>query len=202
MKVSIILPYNKDRGYLKEAIASAEAQTYKDIEIVPYKSDNGVSHNINQCVKRSTGTFIKLLADDDIMPPDCIQNMVSVMEDNDFIHGKAMNFTNEGQKTIHEPSCKIPTLSRLLSKNHIHGGTTMYRRDIFERFGGYDETLWTGEELDFHLMLLSKGARIGYCDHVVYFYRIHSGQKSSNKTARGFREKRRLAIIAIRDRYR
>jgi GT2 family glycosyltransferase len=75
----------------------------------------------------------------------------------------------------------------------------MYRRDVFERFGYFDETLWTGEEYDFNMMLLSKGATLGYCKAALYVYRRHDEQKSLGKKAN--QRLRKQAIKEIRNRY-
>ena len=53
----------------------------------------------------------------------------------------------------------------------------MYRREIFDKVGGFDETLNTQEEYEFHLRCLTAGFKIGYCDSTLAFYRRHPAQK-------------------------
>lgn len=199
-KVSVIIPYVKDRGYLNEAIKSVECQDYKgEIELILSQSNKGVSYNLNRGINQATGTYIKYLCDDDKLTLNSISDSVRVMQGNDFIHGNAVNFWNNGQRSLHQPLIKRPTLNDLLTRNHIHGGTLMYRKDVFERFGMFDESLTTGEEYDFNLMLLSKGARIGYCNHFLYLYRRHFEQKSLGRCSN--QHERALLIQEIRERY-
>jgi hypothetical protein len=66
----------------------------------------------------------------------------------------------------------------------------------------FDESLWTGEEYDLHLKFLSKGAKIGYIDKVVFRYRLHDLQKSIGKHSNEYKAKRKEAIEAIKNKYR
>jgi GT2 family glycosyltransferase len=199
-KVSVIIPYVKDRGYLNEAIKSVECQNYKgEIELILSQSNKGVSYNLNRGINQATGTYIKYLCDDDKLTLNSISDSVRAMQGNDFIHGNAVNFWENGQRSIHVPNVTNPTLKQLLHRNHIHGGSLMYRRDVFERFGMFDESLTTGEEYDFNLMLLSNGAKLGYCKHFVYLYRRHLEQKSLGRCSN--QHERALLIEEIKERY-
>jgi len=173
--ISIIIPFNEDRGYLKDAVKSAEAQTFKDFEIVPFFSSKGVSYNINRAVEKSKGEFIKLLGEDDLLLPDCLKILHSSMGDKDFICANSYEgYTGFEQETMSMPN----DIKGLLKRNTIHGGTLLYKRECFTETGGFDESLRTSEEFDFHLKLLSKGFKLGYVNEFVYFYRWHTGQKS------------------------
>ena len=86
----------------------------------------------------------------------------------------------------------------MLEFNQIHGGTVTYRRDIIEG-DWFDEDLWTGEEYDFNLFLLSQGKQLGYINKDLYIYRHHSAQKSKQNNNQS---ERRSAIEQIKDRYR
>ena len=200
-KVSIIIPYNQDRGYLNEAIASVERQSYKNIELILSKSPGGVSFNINRGIEKATGRYIKYLCDDDRLTQCSIELSVQAMNGYDFIHGNAINFYPNGQVEYHRPMVRRPTLKQLLVHNHIHGGTLMYDRSVFERFGKFCEALWTGEEYEFNLRLLDKGARIGYCNADLYEYRRHTGKKSIGNMESDYQKQRREAINDIKSIY-
>lgn len=178
--VSIIIPYNKDRGFLAEAIESVENQTYKNIELILSNSDNTVGVNINNGIKVSSGKYIKYLSEDDILPPNSIADSLStIMQgDFDFIHGNCENFFDDGMIELYIPSIINPTKDNIIEKNIIHGGSLMYNRRVFDNYGLFDEDLWTAEEFDFNLRILSKGAKLGYCDKILYRYRRHETQKS------------------------
>lgn len=174
--VSVILFYNKDRGYLKEAIHSVENQTYPKVELIISHSDGSSSYNINQGLKKAKGDYIRLMCEDNKLTNHCIEKSVEVLKDFDFIHGKAVNFWDDGRQTVYEPNPHIPTLDEMLERNRIHGGTVMWKRECFDLFK-FDETIGFAEEYKFNLQLLAAGKKLGYVDSVLQHYRQHSEQK-------------------------
>lgn len=198
--VSIIIPYNKDRGFIDEAINSVKMQTYDGkIEVLLSESPNNVSYNINRAVEQCKGDYIKYLCDDDWLTPNSIKDSVDAIQGYDFIHGIANNVIR-GSAQVQRPRMKQPTLSDMLESNVIHGGTLMYKRDVFKRVGLFDETLVCAEEYDFNLRCLKLGMKLGYCDKVLYNYRRHDEQKSLGKGVD--QVARALRIKAIQDKWR
>ncbi len=196
MSVTIIIPFVEDRGYLQEAIQSAESQTYK-CEILLSQSENNVGYNLNKAIAQCSTEYWVYLCDDDILPKDSIEKRLQAMKEFDFIHSNGMTFRKSLTRIIKPQITDIP-FSRLLKKNHIFGGTCMYRTEWSKV--QWDESLWTGEEYDYHLNLLLNGAKLGYLDEVTYHYRIHNEQKSSRKNANRFIRRIR-AIQEIRRKY-
>jgi len=199
--VTVIIPYNKDRGFLKEAIKSVENQTYKNVELILSYSENGVSFNLNEAIKISSGVYLRYLCEDDILPSDSIEVSVKRIqeEDFDFIHGNSLDF---GENTInYVPEIKNPTLEELLDNNVINGGTVLYKRKVFVDYGLFDENLWTGEEYEFNLRLLYNKAKIGYCDETLSEYRCHANQKSIGNRNVEYQKIREWIFNKIRSRY-
>jgi GT2 family glycosyltransferase len=229
-KVSIVITAFKDRGYLHSAIQSALNQDYKNVEVIlasdgdrtlkkyatQYKikyaclgSRKGLSANFNNGVSIATGEYIKILPDDDILPPNCVTDLVRGIENQkvDFVFANAKIYMRKKPrgwrfgKTV-KPANPKPSFSQLVAKNHIHGGTTMYKKSVFDTVGGYDVNQWTGEELEFHIRLLSKGYTIGHVNKVVFWYRIHPTQKSGTPSKKLLWSRRVVAIKSMRDKYR
>jgi glycosyltransferase involved in cell wall biosynthesis len=202
-KVSVIIPYRTDRGFLEEAIRSVENQTHKNIELILSQGETGVSENLNNGIKQSSGDFIKYLCDDDILPPDSIENSLKGFKKGiDFVHGKAKSFNGMVQNgIIYEPPKKNIRLEHLITHNYIHGGSLMYRREVFEEVGLFNESLWTGEEYEFNLRALSNGFKIGYIDKVLYYYRLHQEQKSIGNKSKAYQDLRKEQITLIRSWY-
>ena len=85
--------------------------------------------------------------------------------------------------------------------DQIHGGSTIYRREVLLKIGGMDENLWTGEEYEMHLRLWTSGYIPTYIDREVYYHRLWDGQKSklyrkTNKTKRDDEIKRIQALYS------
>ena len=204
-KVSIIIPYNKDRGFLREAIASAEAQTFGDKEIILQQGDFTLGKNLNDALRKSTGEYIKVLAEDDMLyPTESIELLYNkIQEGYDWVVAGAENFGDlkDGWEYAQIWMPLQPTLKGMIKGNQIHGGTTIYKRSILFDTGGYDERLWTGEEYDLHLNLLAHGYKVGMLNKIVYRYRIHEHNKSMDMSPRARELRRKYIEEKIKARY-
>ena len=196
--VSVIIPYNVDRGYLREAVGSVMLQKYRHIELILSQSNDTVGANINNGVNKAKGEWIKILAEDDVLPEDSLMEFSKFFDKYDWMVSDAWNFGNPIWETVFKG--KLPTTSEMLKLNCIHGGSVIYKKSLFEDTGGYDQNLITAEEYDFHLLLLKDGYKVGYIPKITYHYRIHGKNKyieMKNKTPE-FREEYISKIIKSR----
>jgi glycosyltransferase involved in cell wall biosynthesis len=179
MEVSIIIPFKEAREFLNEAIASAECQSgfvlNKDYEIILQKGDYRLGKNVNDGVAKAKGRFIKILADDDLLTPNCLIDLYTkAVEGFDFVCANAINFEPDGKETLIRS--RIPdNLIEFTYENPIHGGTVLYRK---ENMPAWDETMWTAEEYEVTLRMANMGLSFGYVDSIVHRYRLHDSQKS------------------------
>lgn len=176
--ISVIIPYVKDRGWLREAIGSVRLQ-YAEWEYITIAKDRTQGANINAGMKKAKGEFIKILHDDDILPENSLRDLREGIQGFDFVCGDQLTFGEPAfcpDPKVYE-GCS-PGLAKMIEGNQIFGGTTLYRKDVLLEIGGYDEDLHTGEEYDLHLRLLSKGYKCNYINKVVHHYRLHEKNKS------------------------
>ena len=208
-KVGVIIPYKEDRGWLKYAIASIDRQDYEgDIHIIECKSKNLVGVNLNQGIEKALELgcdIIRYLCDDDTLTINSISETVRYFEENpqfDFLHSKAYNrWEATRREEIWIPPVSYPTLQQMITVNRLHGGTVAYRAECFKN-NRFNEKLWTGEEYEFNMRLLSQGYKIGYLPSVTYIYRRHHKQKSLGNTDPVYQAQRACQIEMIKDIYR
>ena len=215
MKVSIIIYFKEDRGWLNEARQSVRNQRFEGkIELIEAHNPNqNASQNLNDGIRQATGDYIRYLSEDDLLPQYSVYESVNAMIETgaDFIHGKAKNFFGypviypeghisfSGRVHLQEPELKYPTLEDMIKNNHIHGGTVFYKGELLKQ-NLFDETLDCAEEYDLNMRLLKQGYKIDYCPEFLYFYRRHNKQKS---LGHGIDQvERAKKIQAIRDRYK
>lgn len=178
-KISIVIPYKVDRGYLRQAEQSIREQQYNgEIQVIHAQSNHGVAYNLNRGIEQATGEYVKYLCDDDMLTPYSLLHSVSAIHGCDFIHGCAINFWADGREQIYRPTNTSPSLKEMAQRNVMHGGTLMYRRDVFDRIGLFDESLDCAEEYEFNMRCLQAGMKLGYTNSYLYRYRRHPQQKS------------------------
>lgn len=201
-KVSVIIPYNQDRGYLNAAIESLLSQTLKDYELILSNSDNLAGVNMNRGIKKAEGKYICYLCDDDLLTPNSLMSRVEFMESNnfDFIHSKGYKLFENGVKKQYGLTNPYAQFNSVLHDNGIMGGSTMYRADMLKD-NLWDESLWTCGEWELHLRLLSSGYKLGFLDSFTYIYRIHSEQKSIGNLSAEYQAKRNKVKDEIRCRF-
>ena len=172
MKVSIIIPADRNRGYLEDAIRSALEQDFTGYEIILASDGNqslkkyadkynlkwsfspkyNLARNQNRAMRIAEGEFIKGLAEDDLLTPNCLKDLYANIGNYALIYANAVNFWKNGKTVLSKPKWKAD-LNRLVKKrsSYIHGGTTMFRRDAFWAVGGRDDKLTHAEDFDFYL---------------------------------------------------
>lgn len=159
--VSICIPtYNGER-FIAEAMDSAIAQTYGNLEVVvsddastdatlsiieTYKTKtdipiqvynhkpNGIGANWNHSIKKANGTYIKFLFQDDVLHPDCISEMIAVFNQNPNIGLVACkrNFIVEGEQN---PTIKewIDKYKNLQIQFESENKLTLVDKELFSR---------------------------------------------------------------------
>ena len=190
-KVTVIIPYKKDRGWLQDAIASIPA----DVQLIVSQGEGNWPQNFNKVLNQAEGDYIKFLHEDDMLLPNCIEDSVKALEEQnaDFIHGNAIEvFQDTNKQRRYIPKVLYPTVQDLLLKNVIHCPTLMYRKEVFEKVGRFDESLNNQEEYEFNLRCLKAGLKIGYCDSFLAIYRRHPAQKIKTITKTEIKKEKEL----------
>jgi hypothetical protein len=174
--VTIIIPYKVDRGWLREAVSSVP----QSCQLIVSQGEGNWPANFNKALPAVKGKYIKFLHEDDMLTPNCIEDSIKTMEEQnaDFIHGNVFELRmGSGTKINWKAKKQKVTLKDLLEKNYIHSASLMYKKEIFDKIGGFNETLNTSEEYEFNLRCLEAGFKLGFCLTNLAIYRRHPAQK-------------------------
>ena len=175
-RVTVIIPYNRDRGWLKDAVKSVP----EGVQLILSQGEGNWLQNFNKVYSQAEGEFIKYLHEDDMLTANCIEDSIKTFEETgaDFIHGNAHEIYEGSLRVkIYHPKITIPTLEDMLRKNYLHSATIMYRRSVFEKVGLFNENLIQADEYEFSLRCLKAGLKVGYCNSTLGIYRRHREQK-------------------------
>lgn len=188
LEIIVIDDASVDHGLEKclEIESNFPIQTYK------FDFNRGQSHARNFGIENSNGEFILILDADDILIEGCISLLygeISKSKHLDLITGQriefgpwGMNMRRKYDERNHEELCKL--ISR--GKNPITHSGTLFRKNWFERSGGYSSQRIHAEDMDLWYRGMNMGRFIQLDVPTIYYrqstyYRNFAYWKSSNR---------------------
>ena len=180
--------------------------------------NHGLTKTLNWLIDMSKGKYIKLLASDDAILPNCIStfaNEFSKRVDADILICNGIVVQEEDRYPMSENSEKIylsaPDLTKdtlfknLYCNNYIFAPGVMVKSGIYKYLGKYDEHIQI-EDWDYWLRAaLDPEIGFGYIDSPLVYYRKNKGSMTSLAANKQL-EKRRMRIheaeMAILDKYK
>ena len=151
--------------------------------------------NCNEMIRLTTGKYIKILSGDDILLENYTSSLVEFLEKRDcsvaysnayFISDEykyGERFAREKILTCHYEVPAKDMFKKLLKNNWIPALAVMLKRDIYDRYGLYDENI-RFEDWDFWLRLAGKET-FGYLDRPLCLYRkAETGMSNCNSRSK------------------
>jgi glycosyltransferase involved in cell wall biosynthesis len=170
-RVSVITPTIPERAaLLEECKASVDAQTLDGYEhvIMFDRFHDGCAKTTNAAAKAAKGEWLLPLADDDLLLPGAISNLLAATCDADIVYSPPLVTGNEDRWWFYQAPPVIPS-------------TALIRASLWNELGGYDENLDHEEDRDLWTKALDAGARFVRVDAPTWIYRQHDHNKSFNK---------------------
>ncbi len=165
----------------------------------------GRSRAGNIALEQSKGQFIMFLDDDDGLYPDHLDSLVAALERSPAILA-AYAMANEVPTTVLSTSPYTYKESKyrlryrqdfnrilLMRENYIPIQAMLFRRELYEKYGGFDESLSSLEDWDLWMRFASEH-RFEFVQKITSFYRVPAGMGESKERER----KIDLAIARIR----
>jgi glycosyltransferase involved in cell wall biosynthesis len=205
--VSVIIPCHNHANFLGEAIESVLRQTWRPVEILVV--DDGSTDHTGEVVARypsvigikqdrrgpaaarnaglqaSRGRYVQFLDADDLLLPAALEIGIAELEEHlewAFVSG-AFRYVDKHGRAISGPVVASSTdgaFATLLRDNYIAmPAMVLFRRNIFERVGGFDVSLPPCEDWDLYLRI-AREYPIGQHRQLVAHYRRHDGNTSRN----------------------
>lgn len=207
--VSVIIPAYGHAEYILQTLDSVFAQTFGDYEVIVVndgspdntaavlgpliqankiryfeQKNQGVAAARNFGISQASGTYIALLDDDDLWPPDKLGWQVECLEEGTAIAvgGGADLFNREG--LLHRfqgtGNVSLPVKSFFSGNPFYSPGQVMFRRSAFDGGAMFDSTIWGADDIDFWVELASRG-QFEFRARLALVYRLHESNASRNK---------------------
>ena len=216
----IVTVYNGER-HLAEAISSVLGQSFDDFELVLVDDgstdaslevaqsfrDNrmtvisdgrlGRAGALNRAFEAARGRYVALMDADDVALPTRIERQVQFLDDH-----PSVGFAGTWYTAVSENGDPLYTKTTLLRDADIRrrfllgipiaGPTTIMRREVFDRVGGFREEFVPSEDADFWRRAIFdfEAANI---PEVLYLYRVH--ERSFSNTQGDVQERHRKTIV-------
>lgn len=219
-KVSILIPTFNRANYLRMAINSAIEQTYPNIEIIvlddcsadetinmskEYRNKKnlkfirnekniGFIANWNKGIKLSSGEYIKIIGDDDLLDENCIAEEVKILNKNPDVGIVCCNYfvidensvivqnnTNNSYRLFHvdtKENGKDFIINYLLQKRVVGWPTAiLFRRKDVEKVGFFDVNIGSSADIDMWCRILYS-SNFYYLDKLLAYCRQFIGNLS------------------------
>lgn len=213
---TVVIPCYNQGSYLKETVQSVIVSAYPNIEIIIvddgskdnspeialalaeknsnvryiHQSNSGPSKARNHGIGLANGKYILPLDADDLISANYISEAVTVLEKRpevQLVYCEAEKF--EG-KTGHW-NLKPFSLD-LLARDNMIFVSGIFRKEDWQRCGGFDENMiWGREDWEFWISLLKNGGEVVKLPFVGFFYRV-----KANSRRKGMTSERKKKIIA------
>lgn len=198
--ISVVMPVYNALPFLDDSISSILQQTLRDFEFVildDASTDNsiarlrewaardprirlhespkqlGLSGSSNAVVAHARAAILARMDADDIAHPDRLRRQWEVIQGSSDIAvvGTLCNGIDaRGREVRPRDRWRLVRRSGYIPFPH---GSAMFRREVFERIGGYDEAAAGGEDQDLFLRMAAHG-RVVTLPDVLYSYRYHA----------------------------
>jgi glycosyltransferase involved in cell wall biosynthesis len=198
--ISVVMPVHNALPFLDESINSILGQTLSDFEFVilddassdgsvellrewstrdkrihlhESKKPLGLAASSNAVVAKACAPLVARMDADDIAHPDRLVRQWNIMKDHPDVAviGTLCNGINAGGREV-RPRDRWRLVRRSARIPFPHG-SVMFRREVFDQVGGYDEAITRGEDQDLFLRMAIHG-RVMTLPDLLYSYRYHS----------------------------
>jgi glycosyltransferase involved in cell wall biosynthesis len=202
--VSIVLPTYNGARYLPEAIRTCLDQTYRNIELVVVDdaSTDGtpevlasvgdprlrvIRHEVNRKLPgalntgfaAARGDYLTWTSDDNRYMPVAVERMLTYLQarpDTAFVCAGYVFINPDGSRADRPPRAPGPIW--LLPVRNVIGACFLYRREVAEKIGPYNESCFLAEDYEYWLRV-QRRFRIGVIPEPLYEYRQHETSLSS-----------------------
>jgi len=199
---SVLLQTERDFEVVVSDDASTDdtdevVRSYEDrrIRYVRSRVNGGVAANRNRCLVLARAAYVAWLDADDVYREDMLERQAAVLDrypNVGVVHASCTIIDEAGEPLPAWPrafehdtiECGEAALRELTVSNYIRAPTVMLRRRVYDRTGGYNETLRSSEDWELW-MRAAVAADFAYTAEDLASYRYHGQSLTASAEASG-----------------
>ena len=199
--VSVIVPVHNGARYLRAALESVFAQTYRSFEVIVvddgsvddsgviaqgfpdvryiHQANQGVAVARNNGIEAARGDFFAFLDQDDLWTPEKLRLQIAYM-----LNHPELGYTLTQQKFFLDPGATLPAWFRKELFDSIHTGwvlgTLVVRRTAFEQIGNFATGYSAASDGDWFFRAKAAGIPMAVVPELLLLKRIHGANESAH----------------------
>lgn len=204
---SIVIANYNHGTFLEEAILSVLEQDCTDYELImvdggstdksleiinKYKDrfswwvsekDNGQSDAFNKGFKKANGLFFLWVNADDLLLPETLKKAKEFLIKNKDCQWLVGNTINMDVNRKFKWCIRGPIFIKWLVLHgtvYVYGPTTFFKKELFAKVEGFDESLYYTMDTDLWYKFLNLGYKFHRLNHYCWAFRIHEESKTAH----------------------
>lgn len=205
----VIIVYNGEK-FIKEAVESAQNQTWQNLNIIiandgstdstsqiikslseadarikPIElTHSGISATLNAAIRRATADYIAFLDADDLWHPQKLEKQMESLNESGTDVGFCMleEFETFDEITLKTSRARPGSLKGFLKLVFLG------KRSLFDTFGLFNETIKTGDFIEWFSRVRRAGKEIAMLDEVLAYRRVHHHNTTGSTSKNAFLE--------------
>jgi glycosyltransferase involved in cell wall biosynthesis len=219
--VSVVIPVYNGARYLREALESVFAQTYRPFEVIVVddgsvddssliaqsfpevryirQANQGVAAARNNAIDTARGQFLAFLDQDDLWTPEKLRLQIGHL-----LSHPELGYTLTQQKFFLDPGAALPSWFRKELFDSVHTGwvlgTLVVRRTTFEQVGNFSTGYAAANDSDWFFRAKAAAIPMAVVPELLLLKRIHEANESAR--AREVLSELRKVVKSSLDRHR
>jgi glycosyltransferase involved in cell wall biosynthesis len=200
-----------DDGSTDETAAIAAEVCARDPRVRLIRQENrGLAGARNRALAHATGEYFALLDSDDLWEPTYVEAQLAIMRARPEVgvvtgNARFLGGRQNGLPARPYPDTRPdPDLALILADEQAVFIMSMFRRAVYERIGGFDETMRTNEDYDYWIRAAAAGFIFARNDRPLGYYRRRDDSLSASeeRMVRGILRVYQKAAALVADRPR
>ncbi len=178
-KVSVVVPAFNEERYIERTLKSLKRQTYRNMEIVVVDNRSedrtaeiarkyakvveepkrGISAARNRGARECDGEVVLFIDADTVPERDFVERVAKKFRDRRVV-GACGFVESEGSapaRLVYRICSELVGILTAIGRPMFYGMCAAYRKEVFEKVGGFDENLETAEDIDLTMRISKYG---------------------------------------------